>query len=79
MYIPNNVEQNYPSVVYNKWLNRLDNQLNEPTNQNSIKVPTVVKPTNKKMILQNFGDQCNKQPNVPLSLCRCQYNVGTKV
>ena len=28
-----------PSVDYDKWLKHLDNQLHEPTNQNSIKVP----------------------------------------
>ena len=38
------------------------------------KVPNVVKPTNKKTLVYNFGDQCNKQPIVPplslsLSLC----------
>ena len=31
-------------------------QTNEPTNQNSIKVPKVVKFTNKKTLIQNFGD-----------------------
>ena len=36
------------SVDYNWWLKRLDTQLNEQTNQNSIKVPKVVKPTNMK-------------------------------
>ncbi len=30
---------------------RLDTQLNEPTKQNSIKVPKVNKPTNKIMLL----------------------------
>ena len=34
-----------------QWLKRLDTQLNEPINQNSIKVPKVVKPTNKKTLL----------------------------
>ena len=28
-----------PSVDYNQWLKHLDTQLEEPTNQNSIKVP----------------------------------------
>ena len=41
---------------------------NEPTNRNSIKFPKVVKQTNKKTLLQNFGDQCNKQPMFPSSL-----------
>ena len=31
-----------PSVDYKMWLKRLDNQVNKPTNQNSIKVPNVV-------------------------------------
>ena len=35
-----------------------------PTNQNSIKVPKVVKPMNKKTLLKDFGDKCNKQLNV---------------
>ena len=29
-------------------MQRLHNQLNEPTNQNTLKVPIVVEPTNKK-------------------------------
>ena len=48
------------SVDYNKWLKRLDTQLNQPTNQNSIKVPKVVKQTNKKTLLYDFGDSCKK-------------------
>ena len=44
----------YNKLIYrfrNKWLKHLDTQLNKPTNQNSGKVPKVVKPTNKKMLL----------------------------
>ena len=52
-------------VDFNQWLKHLDNRQNEPTNQISIKVPKVVKQTNKKMLLQVFGDKCNKLPNVP--------------
>ncbi len=44
-----------PSVENNYGLKRLDTQLNEPTNQNSIKVPKVVKPTNKKILLETLG------------------------
>ena len=33
---------------YNQWLKRLDIQLNEPTNQNSIKVSKDVNQTNRK-------------------------------
>ena len=39
-----------PSVDYNKWFKRLDTQSNKPTNQNSIKVPKVVRLTNKKTL-----------------------------
>ena len=38
-------------------------QLNKPTNQNSVNVPKVAKPTNKKTFL-NFGDKCNKETSV---------------
>ena len=40
-----------PSLDYNLWLKHLVTQLNKPTNQNSIKVPKVVKPTNEKTLL----------------------------
>ena len=40
-----------PSVDYNYWLKRLDTQFNKPTIQKSLKVPKVVKPTNKKTLL----------------------------
>ena len=33
-YIPIDNTQNSPSVDFNKWLKRLDTQLNESTNQN---------------------------------------------
>ena len=45
MYIPNYDTQITPSVDYN-----LKTKLNEPTNHNSIKVPKVNKPTNKKTL-----------------------------
>ncbi len=38
------------SVDYNLCLKRLDTQINEPTNKNSIKVPIVDSPTNKKTL-----------------------------
>ena len=38
-----------PFVDNIKWLKGLDTQLNEPTNQNLIKVPKVVRPLHKKM------------------------------
>ena len=36
-----------PCVDYNYLLKRLNTELNEPTNQNSIKIPKVVETTNK--------------------------------
>ena len=48
MYIPNEDTHNN-NIYYNWWLlKRLDTKLNKLINQNSIKVPKVVKPTNKK-------------------------------
>ena len=48
--------KNTPSVDYNEWLKRLDTQLNEPTNLNSIKVLKVFEPTNKKKPFKTLGD-----------------------
>ena len=42
----------------------MDTQFNKPSNQNSSKV---FEPMNKKTLLKNFGDECNKQPLSPLS------------
>ena len=39
------------SVNYNQLLKRFDTQINEPTNQNSTKVPKVVKVTKNKTLL----------------------------
>ncbi len=38
-------------IDYKYWLKRLDSQLNEPTNQNSLKVIKVGKTTNMKTLL----------------------------
>ena len=40
-----------PSIGYDKWFKRFGTQLNESTNQNSIKVHKVVKPTNKEALI----------------------------
>ena len=40
-----------PSVDYNKWLKRLDTQLNEANIQKFNSIPKVVEPTNKKTLL----------------------------
>ena len=52
----NDDTQNYPFIDYNLWLKHLDTQLNEPTNQNSLKIPKVIKPTSNKTLFKNFGD-----------------------
>ena len=46
LYIP--IDDTQIPVYY---LKRTDNQLKEPINRNLIKVPKVVKPTNKKTLL----------------------------
>ena len=45
------IHKSTPFVDYNWWLKCLDTQLNEPTNQNAIKAPKVVKPTNENTFL----------------------------
>ena len=55
-------------VDYNYWLERLETQLNESTNQNSLKVPRVVKPTNKKTLLKKLGTSVINSPLSPTSL-----------
>ena len=47
IYITMIIHKTIPSVDHKVWLKRLDIQLNKPTNQNSMKVPKVVKPNNK--------------------------------
>ena len=43
MYIPNDDTQNYSfRSLQLKWLKKLDTQLNEPTNQDLIKVSKVI-------------------------------------
>ena len=56
MYIPNDDFKNFSFYRLQLVVESLDNQLNESTNQNSIEVLKVVKPTNKKRLLENFGD-----------------------
>ena len=55
-------------VNINWWLKRLDTQINEPTNQNSIKVPKIVKPTNKKNYYKTLGTSVINDPMSPPSL-----------
>ena len=64
MDIPNDDAQNYSFCR----LELLDTQLNEPMNQNLIKVSKIVRTTNKETLSLTFGDKCNKQPNVPYLL-----------
>ena len=56
-----------PSVGYTYWIKRLNTQLNKPTNQNLVKVPTVVRPTHKKTLLQTLGTSVINRTLAPLS------------
>ena len=51
LWIYNDDTQNYPF-----WLKHLDTQSNEPANHVSIKVPKVVKPTNRETLFCTFGN-----------------------
>ena len=56
------VTQNYPFCR----LQLVFETFKHSNNQSKFKVdPKVVKETNKKTLSKNFGDQRNKQPNVP--------------
>ena len=57
-----------PSVDCNKWLKRLDTQLDKSINQNSSKVPKVVEPTNKKTYYKTLGTSVINSPLPPPSL-----------
>ena len=48
---PMMMHKSTPSLDYNYWLKRLDIKLNETTNQNSMKVPKVVKLMNDKSLI----------------------------
>ena len=56
------------SVDYNLRLKRLDTQLNEAANQNSRKVPKVIKLTNKNMLLKSLWTSVINSPMSPLSM-----------
>ena len=56
------------SVDYNSRLKRLDTQLNEAANQNSRKVPKVIKLTNKNMLLKSLWTSVINSPMSPLSM-----------
>ena len=56
MYIPKDDTENNPFCRLKLVVVTLNTtNLSDPTNQNSL-VPKVVGPTNKKTLLQNFGD-----------------------
>ena len=56
MYILNIHTQYYPFCRLQLWLKRLDTQLNEPTNKNSLKVPKLVDSMSKKTLIYDFGN-----------------------
>ena len=42
-------------IDYKQWLKRLNTHFNEPMNQNQIKVPKIIKRTNKKINIKLWG------------------------
>ena len=53
LYILNNNTQNYPFCRLKLVVETFE--LSKPTNENSGKIPKIVKQTNKKTVLQIFG------------------------
>ena len=56
MYIPKDDTQNYPFWILQLVVETLGHSSNEPTNQNSLKVPKVVSSTNMNILFKNFVD-----------------------
>ena len=52
---PNNNTQNCPSVDKNEWSRRVNTQLNETTNQNSLKSTKLLSQRIRKHYYINFG------------------------
>ena len=67
-----------PSIDYNEWFKRLDTQLHESTNQNSIIVLKVVRPTNKNTFNKTLETRVinrTSHPGCTLSLFHKIKNV----
>ena len=65
MYIPNEDTQNCPFWRLQLVVETFGHSTKWANQSKLIEVPKVVKPTNKKILLQNFGAEGNKQPIVP--------------
>ena len=61
MYILNSNIQKYPFCIIQLVVETFRHSTNEPINQNL----RLDKLTNRKRLIKNFRDECNKQPNVP--------------
>ena len=73
MFTHNDDTQNYSFCRFQsvQCLKRLYTQLNEPTNQNSMKIPKFFKPTNNENLIITFRDS-----NVPSLLADKQIYIG---
>ena len=65
MYIPNNDTQNHIFYRLKLVVETFEHSSSWTNHLKYTKVPKVVKLTNKKMILKEFGEKCNKQSIVP--------------
>ena len=65
-----------PSADLNQLLKRLDTQLYKTTNKKSMKVPKVMRSTNKKTLLYNFWDYCNTHWFIPTLQFPLFFNVN---
>ena len=59
------INKTFPSIDQNYWLKRLDTANLELTNQISIKVPNVFKPTHIIAWVKNFAYSSNLKFNIP--------------
>ena len=74
IYIPNYDTINYPFCRQQFVVETFGNLTYKPTNQNSIKVPTVGMPTNKQTVIIKLWVLVGDSPKSPPSLEYWNYN-----
>ena len=79
MYIPNDEKQNSLFCRLQLLVKTFLTQLNESTNHNLLKVPKVVKPANKKMLLKTLGTSVINSPLSPSFLLKSKFSFRSNL
>ncbi len=78
MYIPNDDTKNYPFCGLNLVVKTFEHSTSRINQSKFTKVPKVVMPTNKKMLLVNFKDQFNKSMGMYINFTSTSYPYYNK-